>query len=147
MQVIIFYTDVAIEKFVGAGSVFFDLRKSYCAVYTVTDQKIISSKLLPYLNAFLVLNNKIRFYEISRKNHFNAVPRKSIKKSSSYNPYWLCGFTDGDGSFHGIVRKQKDYKNNFQVTAVFDLAHKNSIYIHTHFEKINEYFFQKKAVI
>lgn len=35
---------------------------------------------------------------------------------------WLAGFTDGDGSFYAVLRKQGDYKSGYQFQAVFDLA-------------------------
>lgn len=59
----------------------------------------------------------------------------------------MCGFTDGDGSFHGIIRKQKDYKNNFQVQTVFDLAEKNTIFINTDLKNMNNLFFKNKGII
>ena len=58
-------------------------------------------------------------------------------------PEWLCGFTDGDGSFHGILRKQKEYRCNYQVQAVFDLAQKEPI--EKDFSLINKLFFNGKA--
>jgi hypothetical protein len=35
---------------------------------------------------------------------------------------WLAGFTDGDGSFYTLLRKQADYRSRYQFQAVFDLA-------------------------
>ncbi len=36
----------AIQKFISGGTVRFDLRRSRCAIYTLSDKEIISDKLL-----------------------------------------------------------------------------------------------------
>ena len=137
----------AIQKFVGGGNVRFDLRKSYCAVWTISEKQLISNKLLCLFDAFLVLQQKRELYNDWRKRHFTTIQTKPTKDCIEIHPQWLCGFVDGDGSFHGIVRKQNDYKSSFQVTAVFDLAQKNTSFTEEDFKKINLYFLENKAVL
>jgi hypothetical protein len=137
----------AIQKFVGGGNVRFDLRKSYCAVWTISDKQLISNKLLCLFDTFLVLQQKRELYNDWRRRHFITIQTKSTKDCIQINPQWLCGFVDGDGSFHGIVRKQNDYKSSFQVTVVFDLAQKDTSFTEEDFKRINLSFFEKKAVL
>ena len=95
-------------------------------------------------------------YHDWRRRHFTTIKRnvalalsarKSTKDCIQIHPQWLCGFVDGDGSFHGIVRKQNDYKSSFQVTAVFDLAQKDTSFTEEDLKKINLYFLENKAVL
>ena len=137
----------AIQRFVGGGNVRFDLRKSYCAVWTISDKQLISNKLLCLFDRFLVLQQKRKLYNDWRRRHFFTIKTKFTKDCIQIHPQWLCGFVDGDGSFHGIVRKQNDYKSSFQVTAVFDLAQKSTSSTEEDFKKVNLYFFEKKAVL
>lgn len=89
---------------------------------------------------------------ISKTIHFDNIHTCDVcinqsKIHTILHLQWLCGFTDNDGSLHGIIRKQKDYKNNFQVQVVFDLAEKKTIFIDSHLKNINNYFFADTRVI
>ena len=122
---------LSIKNFFGSGTVRFDIRKSPCALYTISDKNVIAKNLLPLFDQFLFLQNKVQVYENWKSVHFpickgsplgTCIEKKMQKKD--INPQWLCGFTDGDGSFHCILRKQKDYKCGQQATMVFDLSSK-----------------------
>lgn len=137
----------AIERFVGGGNVRFDLRKSCCAVWTISDKQLISNKLLCLFDAFLVLRHKRELYNEWRGRHFVTIKTKPTEDCAQVHPQWLCGFADGDGSFHGIVRRQNDYKSSFQVTAVFDLAQKSTSFIEQDLKKINLCLLENKVVL
>ena len=136
----------AIQRFVGGGNVRFDLRKSHCAVWTISDKELISTKLLCLFDAFLVLHHKRELYNDWKGQHFVTINTKPERDCIEIHPQWLCGFVDGDGSFHGIVRKQNDYKSLFQVTVVFDLAQKSTSFTEQDFKKINLCLLENKAV-
>lgn len=141
----------AIQKFVGGGHIRFDTRKSLIAVYTCSNRKIISEKLFHYFDHFLVFQDKKEKYINWKKCNFDNSATLFLDKISKNGKNicgnWLCGFVDGDGSFHGITRKQKTYKHNVQLLVVFDLSQKKSENNIKDLLKINTLFFDNKCVL
>ena len=91
------------------------------AVYTLTGQQQLEKHCLPLLKQ-PVLTNKCKKRLIPwLEKHF---PQFSFYGTRNISGDWLAGFTDGDGSFHTLFRRQADYKCGFQFQAVFDLTQK-----------------------
>lgn len=109
-----------------------------CAVYSLTNRGDIIRCLLPILEKGFVFSKARLSYLRWLDTHFKPLTNLLEVYSSdqakaglthgydpsAFNVNWLHGFTDGDGSFHFIIRKQKDYRFSYQVQAVFDLSQK-----------------------
>lgn len=51
----------------------------------------------------------------------------NIKQIPSDLGNYLAGFTDGEGSFHVVFRKRKDYKIPWKVSLSFNVSQKDSV--------------------
>lgn len=121
----------AIKRRIGAGRLHLDTRSDgrQTWVYTLTNKKHINNKLLVICNKGFVFSRTMQRYNLWLQKHF---PEKEMgllfaaNNPGAYNLQWLHGFTEGDGSFHFVLRKQSDYRWGYQVQAVFDLSQKVS---------------------
>ena len=59
--------------------------------------------------------------EHSCNTSYTPIDRPLVINQAIKDPYWLAGFTDGDGSFGVSIRKSSLYKTGYQVSLQFDL--------------------------
>ena len=117
----------ALREFIGAGSVHFAKRADgrRHVVYTLRGKRQLEEKMLPLLENPLVAgkfkSNVLAWLSTHWPDFRPGVHNQSEMPSGE----WLSGFTDGDGSFHHILRPQQDYKCKLQFQALFDLAQKD----------------------
>ena len=117
---------LAIKRLIGGGKVRLNKRRDgrLLCVYTLSGKRIIAEKLLPLWHNAYAGPKILRDFQPWLALHFPQ--EKIVINDTEISGNWLAGFTDGDGSFHTVFRRQKDYKIGFQFQAVFDLAQKNS---------------------
>ena len=117
---------LAIKRFIGGGKVRLSKRRDgrLLCVYTLSGKRIIAEKLLPLWHNAYAAPKILRDFQPWLALHFPQ--EKIVINDTEISGNWLAGFTDGDGSFHTVFRRQEDYKIGFQFQAVFDLAQKNS---------------------
>lgn len=81
-----------------------------------TRKKIILIK--NSLNLGLSDELKINFPDIA-KEEINKV---KIKDQNIYNPYWLTGFTSGEGCFHIKIKKSAEVNSGFKISLLFKIS-------------------------
>ena len=118
---------ISIKSKLGVGAIHQDVRDDgrRVVVYSLSNKNNIITHLLPVLEKNFVFSKTRVRYLSWLKVHFTAYFVKHNKvylsKSlvacdlSAYNCAWLQAFTDGDGSFYFVMRKQKDYKFGYQI--------------------------------
>ena len=115
---------LAIKRFIGGGQVGLNKRGDgrLLCVYTLSGRRMIAEKLLPLWQNAYAGPKILRDFQPWLALHFPQ--EKIVINGTEISGNWLAGFTDGDGSFHTVFRREKDYKIGFQFQAVFDLAQK-----------------------
>lgn len=69
---------------------------------------------------------------------YTSKENKNINKNDPLDPYFVTGYTDGDGSFSVRFRKSSDSKWGYKILPVFSIgAHNNNVEL---LEKIKEFF-------
>ena len=123
---------MAIKHKIGKGTIHKDLRRDGSAyvVYSLRVKRDMCERLLPILKANFVFSRARKPYNSWLKAHFSQAQDLwgdsdlgvSGCALQAYSQSWLLGFTEGDGSFHFVLRKQGDYRWKMQIQAVFDLS-------------------------
>lgn len=90
------------------------------AIYTLRGKSSCLDALLPLLRNPVLTNKSKRQLLPWLEEHFPDFKFQSNNLSISGE--WLAGFTDGDGSFYTVLRRQRDYRSGYQFQAVFNLA-------------------------
>lgn len=110
----------------------FSISTRYCKVYSAYQGNLVflHNNYNVMFNQKMFLNN---FYSKTQKSCFS-----SQAKSSELNPYYITGFTDGEGCFFLGVSPNSKYKTNFRVKPIFQIGvHIKDIAL---LEKIKLYF-------
>lgn len=115
---------LAIKRFIGGGRVDLKRRRDgrLLSVYTLAGKRSLVEKLLPLWQNSYASPKVLKSFQPWLGVHFPQ--EKIVTNGTQISGNWLAGFTDGDGSFHTVFRRQKDYRIGFQFQAVFDLAQK-----------------------
>lgn len=73
-----------------------------------------------------------------RPGSFNymIIPREIYEHGDNLPPWWVVGFTDGEGSFMIIINKDKRYSSGYKVYPVFQIAQKDSRFL----EEVKTFF-------
>ena len=79
------------------------------AIYTLRGKSSCLDALLPLLRNPVLTNKSKRQLLPWLEEHFPDFKFQSNNLSISGE--WLAGFTDGDGSFYTVLRKQRDYRS------------------------------------
>jgi hypothetical protein len=110
----------------------FSISSRYCKVYSAYQGNLV----------FLHNNYNVMFNQKLCSNNFYSKIQKfylsSQAKSYELNPYYVTGFTDGEGCFFIGVSPNSNYKTNFRVKTIFQIGvHIKDIAL---LEKIKLYF-------
>ena len=122
----------AIGRKIGAGRIHYDVRDDgrRAVVYSLSSKKHMITHLLPLLEGGFCFSRAQLRYHVWLQKHFpqeRMIVSLPTFNPEAYNSQWLHGFTEGDGSFYFVLRKQRDYRCNYQVQAVFDLCQRVSL--------------------
>lgn len=110
----------------------FSISSRYCKVYSNSQGNLV----------FMHNNNNVLFNKKMYFHNFNSKTFKSWfssqAESSKLNPYYVTGFTDGEGCFFVGITPNSKYKTNFRVKAIFQIGvHIKDIAL---LEKIQSFF-------
>ena len=112
------------EQRVDGSSVFF----KYCKVYSKCQRNLVFMQLIKYVNT--LFESIQRFYTKISYSNFQISLFSSEAMSSNFNysstnglnPYYVTGFTDGEGCFYISVSSNPRYKTAYRVKAVFHIG-------------------------
>ena len=124
-----------IKKRIGYGNVNKYSHTNKAVRYTVYHREGIY-KILNLVNGKFFThykNEQIRKYLKTQKIEFNLLPslyelypnNSEIWKKWILNNYWLCGFTDADGSFTIHMSKSKTHKLGYNLKLEYKIVQKN----------------------
>ena len=102
--------------------------KKYCKVYSKCQGNLVFIQLIRYVN--IILKSIQRFYtKISYSNSQISLFSSEVMSSNfnytstnGLNPYYVTGFTDGEGCFYINVGSGPRYKTGYRVKAVFNIG-------------------------
>ena len=112
------------EQRVDGSSVFF----KYCKVYSKCQRNLVFIQSIKYVN--ILFESIKRFCSRISYSNFQISLFSSKAMSSNFNysstnalnPYYLTGFTDGEGCFYVSVSSNPRYKTAYRVKAVFHIG-------------------------
>jgi hypothetical protein len=112
------------EQRVDGSSVFF----KYCKVYSKCQRNLVFMQWIKYVNTFF--ESIQRFYSKISYSNFQISLFSSGAMFSNFNypstiglnPYYVTGFTDGEGCFYVGVSSNPRYKTAYRVKAVFHIG-------------------------
>lgn len=91
-------------------------------IFTIYDKNILRNIIIPICYNNLKSDKKLNQFNNWLTNYFPDLKINKQNIEYQLNEQWLTGFVNGDDSFYTIIYKAKDYKCNYQVQAVFDIA-------------------------
>jgi len=111
------------EQRVDGYSVF----KKYCKVYSRCQGNLVFIQLIKYVNT--IFEYIQRFYaKIYSNTQISLFSSEAVSSNFNYdsinglNPYYVTGFTDGEGCFYVGVSYNPRYKTTYRVKAVFHIG-------------------------
>jgi hypothetical protein len=93
----------------------FSISSRYCKVYSKCQGNLV---FMQHNN--VLFNKKMYFQNFYSRSQYSTFSSKAL--SSELNPYYITGFTDGEGCFFIGVSPDTKYKAGFRVKAIFQIG-------------------------